>query len=168
MTNLSASSAAVHAPDDVPVLDHLDMLCRVVLRGEQTGGTYALVEERAQRGAGTPLHVHQREAETFIVLDGALEGWCEGSITRVEAGSVIHLPAGIEHAFRIATDSAHFYSLITPAGFESFFDTVGRPWTGPFDGDMPVPSPPSPEAIGALAAVLGPLGVTITGPPPFD
>jgi hypothetical protein len=74
----------------------------------------------------------------------------------------------LEHAFRIASDSAHFYSLITPAGFESFFDTVGRPWAGPFDGDMPIPAAPSPEAIGVLAATLGPLGVTITGPPPFD
>ena len=82
--------------------------------------------------------MHEGEAETFIVLDGALEGWYQGSSTRVEAGSMIHLLSGLEHAFRIASDSAHFYSLITPAGFESFFDTVGRPWAGPFDGDMPI------------------------------
>jgi quercetin dioxygenase-like cupin family protein len=161
------SAPVVCDPADVPVLDHLDMLCRVLLSSEQTGGTFALVEERARLGAGTPLHVHEREAETFIVLDGALEGWCEGASSRVEAGSMIHLPAGREHAFRIASDSAHFYSLITPGGFESFFESVGRPWTGPFDGDMPVPSPPSQEAVGLLAATLGPLGVTITGPPPF-
>jgi quercetin dioxygenase-like cupin family protein len=167
VTHLSASPVGGN-PADAPVLDHLDMLCRVVLRGEQTGGAFAMVEERARLGAGTPLHVHEREAETFIVLDGALEGWYQGSSTRVEAGSMIHLPPGLEHAFRIASDSAHFYSLITPAGFESFFDTVGRPWAGPFDGDMPIPAAPSPEAIGVLAATLGPLGVTITGPPPFD
>jgi quercetin dioxygenase-like cupin family protein len=167
MTRISASSV-VCKPADVPVLDHLDMLCRVLLRGEQTGGGFAMIEERARFGAGTPLHVHAREAETFIVLEGALEGWCEGSSTQVEAGSMIHLPPGLEHAFRIASDSAHFYSLITPAGFESFFDTVGRPWTGPFDGDMPIPAAPSPEAVGVLADTLGPLGVTITGPPPFD
>jgi quercetin dioxygenase-like cupin family protein len=167
VTTFSASPT-VRDPVEVPVLDHLDMLCRVLLRGEDTGGSFAIVEERARFGAGTPLHVHEREAETFIVLDGALEGWCEGSNSRVEAGSMIHLPAGLEHAFRIASGSAHFYSLITPAGFESFFDAVGRPWAGPFDGDLPVPAPPSPEAIGVLAATLSPLGVTITGAAPFS
>lgn len=32
----------------------------------------------------TPRHVHDIEAETFVVLDGALEGWCEGETHRVE------------------------------------------------------------------------------------
>jgi mannose-6-phosphate isomerase-like protein (cupin superfamily) len=166
MTTFS-ESAAVSNPADVPVLDHLDMLCRVLLRGEHTGGSFALVEERAQLGAGTPLHVHEREAETFIVLDGALEGWCDGATSRIEAGSVIHLPAGHEHAFRVASEVAHFYSLITPAGFETFFDSVGRPWAGAFDGDLPQPGQPSQDAIAALAGVLEPLGVRITGPAPF-
>ncbi len=157
----------VHAPGDAPALDHLDMLCRVVLSGAETGGAYSIVEERARLGAMTPRHVHDREAETFIVLDGALEGWCAGSSVLVEAGTMIHLPARLEHAFRIASTSARFYTLITPAGFESFFGATGRPWPHPFEGELPVPGPVSPEAAAALQEVLTPLGVTITGPPPF-
>ena len=48
------------------------------------------------------LHVHTKEAETFVVIDGALEGWCGGRSNMVEAGSLIHLPAGSEHAFKVA------------------------------------------------------------------
>jgi quercetin dioxygenase-like cupin family protein len=166
MTNLTTGTP-VHAPDGAAVLNHIDMLCRVVLSGKDTGDAYSIVEERARLGAMTPRHVHGREAETFIVLDGALEGWCEGQSTLVEAGTMIHLPAGQEHAFRIASGSAHFYTLITPAGFEAFFAATGRVLTQSFEGELPVPGPVPPEAVAQLQEVLTPLGVTITGPPPF-
>jgi hypothetical protein len=116
----------------------------------------------------TPRHVHAREAETFIVLDGALEGWCEGDARLVEAGELIHLPAGREHAFRVASDQAHFYTLITPAGLETFFPATGTVLDQPFEGELPIPGPVPPEVVGALQAMLTPLGCTITGPPPFD
>src|SRR4051794_25894839 len=73
----------------------------------------------------TPRHVHAREAETFIVVDGALEGWCEGQVSLIEAGQLIHLPANREHAYRVVSDRAHYYLLITPADFEKFFLATG-------------------------------------------
>lgn len=158
----------VLGPGDATPVDHLAMLCRIALPGSATGGSFSIVEERARRGACTPRHVHTRESETFIVLDGALEGWCEGSATVVEAGSMIHLPPGREHAFRIVSEAAHFYTLITPSGFESFFLATGVPTSTPFDGELPVPGPVPPEAAAMLQQVLDPLGVSITGPPPFE
>ena len=118
-------------------------------------------------GCMTPRHVHAREAETFVVLDGALEGWCEGTLQRVEAGSLLYLPAGREHAFRVASASAHFYTIITPAGFESFFTATGVPKGQSFHAELPLPGPVEPEAAAALQEALTPLGCTITGPPPF-
>lgn len=167
MTSLTQAATFVDA-ETVPVLDHLDLLCRVLLDGSATDGRLALVEERGALGCMTPRHVHEREAETFVVLDGALEGWCDGSRRLVEAGGVLHLPAGLEHAFRVASRTAHFYVLVSPAGFESFFTATGRVVETSFDGDLPVPGAPTPEAVAALQAVLGPLGCSITGPPPFD
>ncbi|WP_051247269.1 cupin domain-containing protein [Nocardioides halotolerans] len=152
---------------DVAVLDHLSFLCRTPLTSQATGGSFSLVEERGRVGCMTPRHVHEREAETFIVLDGALEGWCEGETQLVEAGSMIHLPARKEHAFRVASDTAHFYTLITPAGFEEFFAATGTPVETSFDGELPTPGPVPPEAVALLQEVLTPLGCTITGPPPF-
>ena len=167
MTRLNDGGAGYVEASGVPVLDHLGFLCRTMLTGEETGGTFSIVEERGRLGCMTPRHVHEREAETFVVLDGALEGWCAGASQLVEAGSLIHLPAGREHAFRVASSSAHFYTLISPAGFESFFAATGIPLEQPFDGELPVPGPVLPEAAEALQRVLTPLGCTITGPPPF-
>ncbi|WP_067436512.1 cupin domain-containing protein [Nocardioides jensenii] len=165
MTSLRAVASAPH--DAAAVYNHVDMLCRIVLGGPETGGAFALVEERAAWGAMTPQHLHAREAETFIVVDGALEAWCEGTTTLVEAGTVIHLPAGRAHAFRVASDTAHFYNVITPAGFESFFRDTGTLVAQPFDGTLPVPGPIPSEGAARMQAVLEPLGCSITGPPPF-
>jgi mannose-6-phosphate isomerase-like protein (cupin superfamily) len=167
MTNLTTSAALHVDPDRLPVLDHLDFLCRVLLPGSATAGAFSIVEERARLGCMTPRHVHARESETFLVLDGAIEAWSDGATHRVEEGQLVHLPAGREHAFRVASATAHFYTLITPAGFEDFFPASGRVLDQGFDGDLPVPQPPPAEAVALLREVLAPFGCTISGPPPF-
>ena len=165
---MSTLEPTLALPDDVPVLDHLDFLCRVRLRGEQSAGTLAVVEERARQGCQTPRHVHRREAETFVVLDGALEGWCEGTTHLVEAGSMLHLPPEREHAFRVVSSSAHFLTLISPAGFERFFEATGRVLDQPFDGPLPDPQPVPPATVERLVEALVPYACTMTGPPPFE
>ena len=167
MTNMTGAQGTLVDAAGVSVLDHLGFLCRTMLSGEVTGGALSLVEERGRRGCMTPRHVHAREAETFVVLDGALEGWCEGDLSRVEAGSLLHLPAGREHAFRVASATAHFYTIITPAGFEAFFAATGVVTDQPFDGELPVPGPVSSGAVEALQVALTPFGCALTGPPPF-
>ncbi|WP_427893455.1 cupin domain-containing protein [Kribbella sp. GL6] len=156
------------APQDAAVYNHVDMLCRILLDGRDTDGAFALVEERAAVGAMTPRHVHSRESETLMVLEGALEAWSEGRSTEVEAGSLIYLPPGRAHAFRVVSAAARYYNLITPSGFESFFRDSGVLLTQEFAGELPIPGPVPPEGIARLQAVLDPLGCTITGPPPFD
>ena len=167
MTSLTSADPRHVDASGVQVLDHLGFLCRTLLPSDATGGAFSLVEERGRSGCMTPRHVHDRESETFVVLDGALEGWCEGDLRVVEAGSLIHLPPRREHAFRIASATAHFLTIITPGGFESFFAATGTPLDQPFDGELPVPGPVPPGAVEALQEVLTPLGCTVTGPPPF-
>ena len=103
MTDFDSALMHVEAPG-LPVMEHLGYLCRVPVDGSATGGVFSLVEERGQLGCMSPRHLHDRESETFIVLDGALEGWCDGKTQLVEAGGVLHLPARREHAFRVASD----------------------------------------------------------------
>ena len=38
--------------------------------GEQTGGAYAVIETANDPSTGVPLHVHEREDETWFVLEG--------------------------------------------------------------------------------------------------
>ena len=145
--------------------DHLGLRLRMRLTGQETAGGLALIEHVGRRGAGSPLHRHTREAETFIVLDGELDGWSDEDRTLVSAGDTLYLPSGSEHAYRVRSATARFLLLITPAGFERFFVSDGVP-SDP-DADLPsVPGPPPPEAVERLARMLTDYGVVITGPPP--
>jgi quercetin dioxygenase-like cupin family protein len=51
-----------------------------------------------RRGTGTPLHRHDLDEETFIVLTGSLALLADG--TRVDAGpgEIVYLPGGRVHA----------------------------------------------------------------------
>ena len=69
-----------------------------------------------------PPHVHQREEETFHVLEGELEIWCGGHTTRLRAGDTFFAPHGIPHSPKaIGTSAARYLITLTPAGFERFF-----------------------------------------------
>ena len=107
--------------------DHLGLRLRIRLTGEDTAGSLALIEHVGKQGAGSPLHRHTREAETFVVLDGVLDGWSDGEHTDVSAGDSLYLPTGTEHAYRIRSDTVRFLLLLTPAGFDRFFMTDGTP-----------------------------------------
>lgn len=158
MTTLSRAAAG-------DTYDHLGLRLRLRLTGQDTAGSLALIEHIGSKGAGTPLHRHSREAETFIVLDGDLDGWSDADHTVVSAGDTLYLPSGSEHAYRVRSDTARFLLLLTPAGFEQFFVTDGTP-SNP-DADLPpLPGPPPPEAVERLAQILSDYGVSITGPPP--
>ena len=40
---------------------------------EETGGAYAILEQKIPPGHGPPLHVHRHETEIFYVLEGQFE-----------------------------------------------------------------------------------------------
>jgi quercetin dioxygenase-like cupin family protein len=135
------------------------------LQGQDTSGSFALMEQAGHRGAGSPMHRHTREAETFIVLDGELDGWSGSNHTVVSAGDILYLPPDEDHAFRVRSDTARFLVLITPAGLERFFLEDGTPTQS--DAALPAPpGPPPPEAVEHLSQLAARYGVTVTGPPP--
>jgi hypothetical protein len=72
------------------------------------------------------------------------------SIRRGEPDQLIHLPANREHAYRVASDRAHYYLLLTPSGLETFFQGTGTVLDQPFEGDLPIPGPVSQEKVSEL------------------
>ncbi|MBP2327969.1 quercetin dioxygenase-like cupin family protein [Kibdelosporangium banguiense] len=103
---------------------HLGGLLTIRAAAGDTNGAIAVVEERALRGYATPPHVHGREDETLFVIDGTLECTVDGVTGTVTAGSAVHLPRGRAHRFEVTSEKAHFLVIITPGGFEEFFQEV--------------------------------------------
>src|SRR5215203_311027 len=127
---------------------------------EQTGGRFSLIEEFAPGGEGTPLHVHREDDETFYILEGELTFYLnEGQHTPASAGSFVHIPGGVIHAFKVDSETAR-YLIITTAQHEHFYRAISEPAQ---TRTLPPEEPPDMEKIEAAAQEYK---VEILGPPP--
>lgn len=96
--------------------------------GKQTGGSYGTVEAECFPGDGAPPHVHHREDESFFVIEGDMSFVCGDKTFLAKPGAFLHIPKGMVHAFRNDTHTvARMLVTYSPAGFEQFFDRIGRP-----------------------------------------
>jgi quercetin dioxygenase-like cupin family protein len=83
--------------------------------GDQTGGAFALVEERSKRGVSVPLHRHDDDMESFYVLEGEISFFLgDQPVLRATAGAFAHIPGGVIHGFRIESETARYLILTTP------------------------------------------------------
>jgi mannose-6-phosphate isomerase-like protein (cupin superfamily) len=100
------------------------MLIRV--QGCDTGGSVAVVETHDLPGGGPPPHVHHREDETFQILEGDYEFMVDGKTVLAKPGTTLFAPRGIPHTYRyVGQTPGRLMTVITPAGFEGFFEEVG-------------------------------------------
>lgn len=98
----------------------------VLLHGRDTGGTVAIVLADGDPGHGPPPHVHHREDESFYCVEGEVEGFCGETKFKLGPGDTAFLPRGIPHTWRVTgTRRAKIVVVLTPAGFENFFEAVG-------------------------------------------
>ena len=76
----------------------------------------------APGGVAPPLHVHERHAEAFIVLEGELTFRLEDGEHRVGAESCVFVPPEVVHTFAVTGDGpARFLDLHAPScGFGDF------------------------------------------------
>ncbi len=98
----------------------------IKVHGRDTGGALSVVESTDAPGDGPPPHVHQREDETFCVLEGEYEFTCDGRRFPAKKGAVIFAPRALPHSYKnIGLAPGKLLLTITPAGLEGFFEEVG-------------------------------------------
>lgn len=66
-------------------------------------GAFFVADHPVPAGYGVPPHVHDSDDEAFFVIEGALTLDTDDGPRVAEAGSFVHLPAGIRHGFRNET-----------------------------------------------------------------
>jgi quercetin dioxygenase-like cupin family protein len=102
---------------------------RILLGNEQTNGAFAVAEITAHPGDFVPPHTHDPEDEMFLVLEGAVEFDIPGGPVTALPGTFVHIPRGLFHGFRNASEAdAKVLDFHTPGGFENFFAESGTPW----------------------------------------
>ncbi len=125
-----------------------------------TGGRIAVIEDVAPRGEGTPLHTHAADDETFYVLEGEMTFWLGDAapITGI-AGTFVHIPGGVVHAFRVESETAR-YLIFTTARHGEFYRAISEP---ALERVLP---PPAPMDMERVEAACERYGVQIVGPSP--
>ena len=95
--------------------------------GKTTSGQFCLVEETSKRGEAVPLHRHEKDVESFYVLEGEITFYVGGQAgVRSGPGSFLHVPAGAIHGFRITSDTAR-YLIFTTAHHGEFYRAISEP-----------------------------------------
>jgi len=116
----------------------------VRLRGEQTKGRLAVMENRVSAGfTGPPLHVHPDFDEAFYVLEGELTFQLDDQRLVAGAGMLVFAPGETPHTFaNLSGEEARMLLLCTPAGFERYFDRLAAEQAGaepPAEASGPIP-----------------------------
>jgi quercetin dioxygenase-like cupin family protein len=111
--------------------------------GEDSGGALSIVEHPFAVGALVPPHIHHREDEYSIVLQGEIGFRSNDREVVLGPGGYIVKPRGEVHAmWNAGPTPARMIEVISPAGFERFFrDLV----------DMTAAGAPDPAAVAELA-----------------
>ena len=93
--------------------DHYTFL----ITGEETGGAYFAMEAIVPPGGGPPPHIHQREDETFYLVEGEVEFRVGEETVTAGPGDFVNVPRGTVHNFRNAgTETARIVLTFTPGG----------------------------------------------------
>ncbi len=134
---------------------------RFILTGAETGGAFFLADVLVPPGGGPPPHIHDREDETFYLLEGEVTVRVGDQTIQASAGDCVHLPRGIVHSFRnTGTENLRMLVTATPAGIEKFFEEAFYPAE---EGKQPGGA--TPELKLRLMAAAARHGQTIMPPP---
>jgi quercetin dioxygenase-like cupin family protein len=114
-------------PDDADATHWLGGIsARLVLPASVTSDRFAVIEHRlGPRELVAPLHRHSREDEYTIVTEGTVGFLFGEQVATAGVGALVRKPRNQWHTFFNAGDTeAKVLEVITPAGFERYFDEL--------------------------------------------
>lgn len=94
---------------------------------DQTNGAYALIETANEPSTGVPVHVHEREDETWFILEGEYVFQVGSQTISAGAGDYVFGPRSVPHSYANRSALvARALIMVTPAGFEGFWRDSAR------------------------------------------
>lgn len=110
-------------PEEQTIVEMAGQTIRCRIIGEQTGGAMAVLE--ATLGPGllcAPPHMHRREDEVLVLLEGILTVQVGERVIHATPGEFVFKPRGVRHAFwNPGAATARYLEFVSPAGFEEYF-----------------------------------------------
>lgn len=99
---------------------------RVKLAAAQSNGEMTVIEDVIPPNGGPPLHIHEKESESYYVLEGRFEFVCGDDRVTGGPGTFVFAPRGLPHRYNnIGTQPGRLLFGFTPGGIEAFFTELG-------------------------------------------
>ena len=118
----------------------------IKLKAEDTGGTMSVTLSVVPTGSGIPYHVHQKEDETFEIIEGELEVNLNGEVHTIQKGDMVFMPRNIPHSFKALKDTTMWVSLVPGGGEQMFVELAALP--------------PGPPDMKTVTKICEPYGIT--------
>jgi quercetin dioxygenase-like cupin family protein len=138
-----------------------DGLWELRVPNEATGGQLSVFTATMPESFSPPRHIHTREDEVFLVLEGEVWFDLDGTKHLAGPGTSVYMPRGVPHTFRVQSPVAKMLGFMTPGAFEELFRNLGTP-----AGTRTLPTPgTNPLNIPVVMAEQTRLGTEVVGPP---
>jgi mannose-6-phosphate isomerase-like protein (cupin superfamily) len=136
-------------------------LWEFLVPAEATGGQLTVFRATMPEGFSPPRHIHTREDEVFLVLEGDASFDVDGRRLLAGPGTSVYMPRGVPHTFRVESATARMLGIMTPGQFEQLFRKLSVP-----AGARTLPEPGTvPFDVQAVMAEQIRLGTQVVGPP---
>ena len=96
------------------------------ITGAETGGKYAVLDVDIPPNNGPPLHKHFGEDEGFYIAEGAFSFLYMDKEIKATKGMFLYVEKGKFHTYKnVSNIPGKLITVVTPAGFEHFFEEAG-------------------------------------------
>jgi quercetin dioxygenase-like cupin family protein len=160
-TTAITSTRQAYVSHQGEALWYFDGLLEFLVPSDATGGALSVFRATMPEGSGPPRHVHTREDEVILVLEGTVRFEADGEHTVGGPGTAVFVPRGVPHSFRVESEVAVTLAIITPGAFEQMFRAASVPAEA---RTLPTPRM-APVDFAAVSAVQAELGAHVVGPP---
>jgi mannose-6-phosphate isomerase-like protein (cupin superfamily) len=124
----------------------------IKVAGEQTDGMFSLLEVSVPPQNGPPMHIHNREVESYYILEGDFEITVNDHTVKAPVGTFVSLPKGVPNTYKnVGNKEGRFLMFYSPADASKAFEEVGQP----------VSSTTTPPDMGKIMSVIDKYGMEI-------
>jgi quercetin dioxygenase-like cupin family protein len=123
-------------------------------KAADTRGVLSFFQCDVPYGWQAPVHRHAGESELFFITEGEWEVYVKDTVHLATPGSTVWIPRSTAHSIFVRSKRGRGYCVVTPAGFEKFFEDMGEPATVASMPTHPTRNP-SPDELLAGGQAMG-------------
>ena len=99
-------------------------LWSVLASSEATGNSYCLYEQLLPKGPGAAPHTFAGMDEVFYLLEGEMTFLLGDRVEKAVAQSLVFIPRGMVHGYRVDSEKARVLNLHTPGDFDKLLPVI--------------------------------------------